>query len=198
MLKLGVTGGIGSGKTIICSIFSALGVPIFYADEKAKILTETCEELKKAIIDEFGKESFNKSGYNRQYMASLVFRDQKSLLKLNQLIHPVVEKEFLHWFSLQNYHYVIFEAAILFESGADKMMDYSVMVDAPLQLRIDRIMKRDECKREEVEFRMQNQWSAETIRRMADWVVTNDDKTLILPQILKLHKHLIKKNTSHG
>jgi dephospho-CoA kinase len=198
MLKLGITGGIGSGKTTICNIFGSLGIPVFYADEKAKLLIESDEELKRAIIKEFGPESFGQSGYNRKYIASLVFRDHEALLKLNCMIHPKVADDFTHWVSQQESCYVIFEAAVLFESGACSMVDFSIVIDAPIQLRIERVMKRDVVTKEEIEFRIKNQWPTDEIKKMADWVIMNDDKTLILPEVLKIHNHLISLHNSYG
>ena len=198
MLKLGVTGGIGSGKSIACRIFSILGAPVYDADEKAKLLVNTDEEIRNAIFREFGSESFVNSTYNRQFIASVVFKDKKKLQLLNRIIHPAVEEDFKKWYQMQNYYYIIHEAAILFESGTDKFMDYTLLIDAPENYRIDRVIKRDKTTQKEVELRLRNQWPANKISKMADWVIVNDGKTLILPQILKIHHYLIQSEKSHG
>ncbi len=198
MLKLGVTGGIGSGKSITCRIFSTLGVPVYNADEKAKLLVNTDEDIRNTIIREFGSESFTNSTYNRQFIASVVFKDKKKLQLLNRIIHPAVEKDFKNWYRKQDYYYIIHEAAILFESGTDKFMDYTLLIDAPENYRIDRVTKRDKTTQKEVALRLKNQWPADKISKMADWVIVNDGKTLILPQILKIHHYLIQLEKSYG
>ncbi len=198
MMKLGITGGIGSGKSTVCKIFDSMGVPVYHADERAKVLVNTDEELQKAIIREFGSESFTHSTYNRQYMASIVFRDKHKLQVLNEIIHPLVEKDFAIWCQQQHYYYIVHEAAILFESGAYKQMDYTILIDAPLNYRIDRVVKRDKTSIEEVNLRLKNQWPADKISEMADWVIMNDGKTLILPQILEIHKYIVELDKSHG
>lgn len=198
MLKLGVTGGIGSGKSLVCNIFTALGTPVYHADERAKILVNTHDEIRKTILKEFGETSFTGSHYNKQYMASIVFKDPKRLQILNSIIHPMVEEDFRKWCQKHNYYYVVHEAAILFESGAHKHMDYTLLIDAPVNLRIERVTKRDNISKQQVELRIANQWATDKIREMADWVIVNNGKSLILPQIMEIHNFLIKKDKSHG
>ena len=162
------------------------------------MLVNTDEEIRNAIFREFGSESFVNSTYNRQFIASVVFKDKKKLQLLNRIIHPAVEEDFKKWYQMQNYYYIIHEAAILFESGTDKFMDYTLLIDAPENYRIDRVIKRDKTTQKEVELRLRNQWPANKISKMADWVIVNDGKTLILPQILKIHHYLIQSEKSHG
>ncbi len=199
MLKVGLTGGIGSGKSIVSQVFSTLGIAVYPADQKAKILIQSDANLKQAIIGEFGAEAFTNKGYNTPFMTGLVFRDKTLLEKLNHIVHPYVVKDFLFWCEQhQKEAFVLEEAAILFESGAADLMDYTIVVDAPEAIRIIRVMERDQISRESVEVRMKNQWPAEKIRTLADWVIKNDDIQLLLPQILNLHKQLITISNSHG
>jgi dephospho-CoA kinase len=191
MLKIGITGGIGSGKSTVCSIFSHLGVPVYTADERARWLIGSSEKLRQEIIREFGQEAFKEGIYDRSYMAEQVFSDPERLKILNRLIHPVVAEDFLAWAGARsNECYILHEAAILFESGAYKLMDRTLLVDAPEELRIARIMKRDQTSRASVVLRMKNQWPTDKIRSMADRIINNDEKTLILPQILQIHSQL--------
>ena len=143
-IKLGLTGGIGSGKTLVCQIFEKLGVPVYYADTEARNLMCTDPELKAGITEMFGKEAFGKEGLNREYIAGIVFGDRNKLDRLNRMVHPLVRKDFNRWAELQDkVPYVIEEAAILFESGAHTAMDYTVLVHAPEELRIRRVVERD-------------------------------------------------------
>lgn len=193
MLKIGITGGIGSGKSTVCLFFKQLGVPVYSADEKAKKLIDINRNLQNSIIREFGKEAFSDGKYNRSYIANLVFRDPSQLKKLNQLIHPAVTNDFNSWVKKHSDKvYILHEAAILFESDTAKYMDKSILVDAPEDLRIQRIINRDKTDRASVLKRMKNQWPTDKIRPMADWVIQNDQKTLVLPQVLRIHEQLIK------
>lgn len=193
MLKLGVTGRIGSGKSIVCQIFSTLGIPVYKADERAKELVNSNSELQKVIISEFGNESFVNSVYNRPYIASVVFKDQKKLSALNRIIHPVVEKDYSIWLAdKKKFHYTVYEAAILFESGASEKMDYILVIDAPENELINRVMKRDNLSRAEVELRLNNQWKTDKKDGLADWIIMNDGNTLILPKVLEIHKYLMQ------
>lgn len=194
MLKVGITGGIGSGKSIVCKVFKALQVPVYNADQRAKILVETNPEVRSQIIKIFGKNAYLGSKYNRKYIAGKVFNNKILLDKLNSIIHPRVEKDFNEWVKKYNTHYVIEEAAILFESGADKAMDHTMVVDAPEKLRISRIRERDGLSEDEIYERMQNQLPADKLRSLADWVIDNNDKVLVLPQILQLHHTFIEKS----
>ncbi len=190
MLKVGITGGIGSGKSYISRCFEYLGIPVYYADTEAKRLTNEDAEIRRKVSDLLGKQSYTTSGLNREYVASKVFNDKNLLTQLNQIIHPAVEKDFVLWAEKQSAPYVLKEAAILFESGSYKNTDRVIVVDAPLELRIQRVLERDNTSREEILKRIQNQWPADKKKDLADFVIYNDNKTLILPQILRIDKTL--------
>jgi dephospho-CoA kinase len=199
MLKIGLTGGIGSGKSVIAKVFVSLGIPVYQADQRAKLLVGTSVQLKSKIINEFGEEAFNEQGYNPGYMADIVFQHNEKLQLLNNIIHPFVADDFALWcVQYSEKQYVINEAAILYESGTASLMDYVIAVNAPIDLRIKRVLERDKTSPEQVMQRINNQWPADKINSMADWVVLNDDKTLILPQIIKIHKQLLIIISSHA
>jgi dephospho-CoA kinase len=199
MLKVGLTGGIGSGKSIVCKVFSALGIPVYAADEKAKSIIQTNGELKELLIGTFGSKAYTAKGYNTSFISGIVFHNELLLHTLNSIVHPFVESDFMRWCeNNQQLPYVIQEAAILFESGANKLMDYTLFIDAPDAVRIQRVMSRDRLSEPEVRMRMQSQWPTEKIRLLADWIICNDDKKLILPQILKVHNHLLTISKAHG
>ena len=198
MLKLGITGGIGSGKSTICKIFKSLQVPVYHADDRAKYLVSADKEIQNDIISVFGEKAFTHSTYNREYIASVVFKDKNKLESLNRIVHPRVEKDFSDWYQKQNCSYIVHEAAILFESGVYKQMDYTLFIDAPVNYRIERVVKRDKVSEKQVIVRLNNQWPADKISEMADWVIVNDGKTLILPQILEIHNYLTGVKKLHG
>ena len=192
MLKIGITGGIGSGKSTVCKIFRSLKVPIYHADLRAKDLIHQNKKIRENIIAEFGTNSFVKGVYNTEFISDVVFQNREKLQKLNSIIHPSVIRDFIEWSSsFSNFKYVLQEAAILFESGADKDLDYVIVVDSPLDLRIERLAIRDGISEESVKKRMKTQWPAEKIRQLADWIIDNDEKHLILPQVLSIHDQLI-------
>jgi dephospho-CoA kinase len=192
MLKIGITGGIGSGKTTVCKIFSVLGIPVYRADRMAKIFVNEVSEIREGIIREFGAEAYTPDTYNSKYISKIVFGNKRKLKKLNSIIHPYVAQDFLSWANKQkNTKYLLKEAAILFESGADQNMDYTIVVNAPLDLRIQRIIERDGLSKNMIEQRMKNQWPTEKIRALADWVIENDENHLLLPQVLSIHEQLI-------
>ena len=192
MFKLGLTGGIGSGKTLVCQIFEKLGVPVYYADTAARLLMNTDAELKSGIKLMFGAQAFGRDGLDRQYLADSVFGDHEKLSGLNRLVHPVVRKDFIRWTALQmGSPYVIEEAAILFESGASIEMNLSALVYAPEELRISRVMKRDGVGREAVLKRMGHQFGEEELMEMADHVLINDGTQMLLPQVIELHNKIL-------
>jgi dephospho-CoA kinase len=194
VLKIGITGGIGSGKSIICKVFKALQVPVYNADQRAKILVETSPEIRSQIRKAFGENSYVGSKYNRTYIAGKVFNNRILLDKLNTIIHPAVMKDFHEWTKQYNVPYLIEEAAILYESGANRALDHIIVVDAPEILRVSRIRKREGFSDDEIHERMQNQLPADKLRSLADWVIDNNDKVLVLPQILQLHHTLLEKS----
>lgn len=194
MFKLGLTGGIGSGKTLVCQIFEKLGVPVYYADTAARDLMNTDADLKAGISQMFGEKAYGKDGLNRQYLADMVFGDHEKLAGLNGLVHPAVQKDFMRWTQLQSASpYVLEEAAILFESGASMGMDLSVLVYAPEELRICRVIKRDGVKREDVLKRMGHQMSEEEKLERADHVLFNDGTRMLLPQVIELHNRILNR-----
>ena len=192
MIKVGITGGIGSGKSIICEIFKQLKVPVYNADSEAKNLINTDKEVQKRIIEEFGTSVFPGNELNRNKLAEIVFNDPSALTKLNNIVHPAVHLHFQKWLMQQTHPYILKEAAILFESGTYKNMDYIVTVYAPEKLRIERVMKRDSVAAKEVEKRMKHQISEEEKIKRSDFVIYNDDRQLVLPQVLDLHKKLLE------
>ncbi len=193
MLKIGVTGGIGSGKTTVCKVFELLGVPVFYADTVAKSIMHSDLILRKEIIETFGEGSYSKTGeLNRPYLSSIVFKNEVQLDKLNALVHPAVFRAFDLWVTGHaEEHYVIKEAALLFESDAHKMCDQTVLVLSPEAIRISRIKARDGISTEDILLRMKRQFSDAQKKELADHILLNDEEQLLIPQILALHQHFL-------
>ena len=187
MIKVGLTGGIGSGKTTIANIFKQLGVPIYFSDNRAKYLMLNNQFLRESLISLFGDKVVVNGLLNRSYIASKVFSKPKELIKLNALVHPFVQKDFDDWSTSQCSVYVIKEAAILFETGANKLLDKVVLVESPKDLKVSRVMLRDGMKNEEVLMRMSKQWSDDQKRTYADYIIYNDEENPLINQILKLH-----------
>ena len=192
MKKVGLTGGIGSGKTTTSLIFNQLEVPIYNADFRAKVLMTENLSLKDSIRALFGPKSFDGIQLNRQYIASKVFSEQSLLLQLNELVHPIVQVDFEEWCSLQDAIYVIKEAAIIFESRSFESLDSTILVQAPEELKIKRVMARDAISKLSVKARMKMQWSDEKKRSYADFIIMNDEKESLLAQVIKIHEFLIK------
>ncbi len=191
MFRLGITGGIGSGKSLVCSILEKFGIPVYYADKEARRLMNTSVDLKRAIKDVFGEEIYPDGELDRQEMGRRIFEKPDLLNEINRMVHPVVREDFIKWSeSCENVPYVIEEAAILFESGAASEMDASVLIYAPKQLRIERVMARDGLSRSEVEKRINIQMDEEEKKRLADRVILNDEKKLLLPQLVALHEDI--------
>lgn len=194
MFTVGITGGIGSGKTLVCSVLEKLGIPVYYADLEARRLMNTDPDLQESVRTLLGKNAYVDGKLDRKLAGEKVFGNPGLLGKLNQLVHPVVGKDFQAWSKKRiAYSYLVEEAAILFESGADRRLDMSVLVYAPMQLRMKRVMERDGITRADVEQRMKNQMDEEEKKRLADWIVFNDEESLLLPQIVELHEAIIKK-----
>lgn len=192
MVKVGLTGNIGSGKTWVCQIFSALNIPIYYADLEARNLLNSAHTIEK-ISKAFGNEVLlNSTEIDRKKLASIVFNDARELEKLNQLIHPQLREHFQQWTKNQNSKYVIQEAAILFENGFDHLMDKTITIASPKSIRLNRVMERDQISKEEVFARMNNQWSDEKKEKVADYIIYNDGNRMLLPQVLKIHQFLNK------
>ena len=193
MIKVGITGGIGSGKTTVCKIFELLDVPVYYADDEAKKILDSNEEIKLQISNTFGSEIINAEGkIDKKKLASFVFNDKEKLEKLNSIIHPAVREHFENWAKQHSSQkYTLKEAAILFESGANKLVDKVITVTAPLELRINRAMKRDRITREQVEQRISKQISDEEKLKRSQFVIHNDENQLLIPQILNIHHQLL-------
>lgn len=191
MLKIGLTGNIGSGKTSVAHVFEVLGIPVFYADDESKKLL-TDSKVKKQLVKLFGEAILTKSKeVNKQKLASLVFTDKEKLKDLNELLHPLVYQRYLNWIEVQQANYTILEAAILFESGFNKYVHQSICVYADKKSRIKRIIKRDHFEKADIEARIKNQWSDEKKNALADFIINNNEDEMIIPQILKIHKTLI-------
>lgn len=190
-LKIGITGGIGSGKSTVCQIFKILGIPVFEADFIAKILINSNVEIKNGLVALFGREIYGSDNrINRKKLANLIFNDDNLLEQVNRLVHPAVGNEFINWMKTQDSEYIIHEAAILFESGFYKMMDYTILVSAPEEMRIDRVTKRENLTPGMVRERMAKQWTDEEKRKLATLELVNDNKKLVIPQILEIDKNL--------
>lgn len=190
MLKVGLTGGIGSGKSIVAGIFKVLGIPVFDADSEAKKTMETDELLMKALKQEFGEDTYKDGKLNRPYLASQVFNDAFKLEKLNAIVHPATIAAAEKWMQQQTTPYVIKEAALLFEAGSAGSLDYIIGVTAPTHIRIQRVMERDGYTREEVKARMSRQIDDKIKMKLCDFVLVNDEQRLLVPQVLKLHECL--------
>jgi dephospho-CoA kinase len=188
-LKIGLTGGIGSGKTTICKVFEQLDIPVYSADDNAKFLMATDKKMITAIKNTFGNQIYNQQGeLDRNALSAVVFNNAEALSKLNAIVHPRVKEYFLEWTSLQNTSYIIKEAAIMFESGAYKDLDYIINVSAPEELRIKRAMKRDNVSEDIIKVRINKQITEVERTFRSQYVIINDDTQLVLPQILKLHQ----------
>jgi len=191
MLKVGLTGGIGSGKTTVAEVFANFGIPVYNSDERAKFLMENDASLRDAIIANFGEESYKSEGLNRLYLSKEVFSDTTKLNKLNSLVHPVVSKDFEVWCNEQSAPFILKEAAILIESGAYKGLDKIIVVTASENTRIDRVMNRDKVKAGEVRHRMNNQLTDLERLKYADFVIENNGDKLLIPQVKVVYNELI-------
>jgi dephospho-CoA kinase len=191
MLRIGLTGGIGSGKSTVARIFSVLGIPIYSADDASKRLMAEDAELRNSIISSFGNESYTDGILNRRYLSDQVFNDSEKIKLLNSLVHPVTLRDAAEWMKKQKTPYVIKEAALIFESGSQKMLDYVIGVKAPLALRIERTMKRDNVTLHEVNARIDLQMDEEEKLHLCDYLIVNDEKQMLIPQVLALHEKFL-------
>ena len=196
MVRIGLTGGIGSGKSTVAHVFEILGIPVYYADKEAKRLMNEDPEIKKQLIQYFGQGAYADNILNRRFIAEIVFKDKQKLQLLNSVIHPITIAKAEEWMRQHHTSYVIKEAALIFESGSQTSLDFVIGVSAPLNVRIQRTMKRDGVTREEVLARMKNQIEESIKMRLCDFVIRNDDQHLVLPQVLALHEKL--KKLSHS
>lgn len=190
-LKIGITGGIGSGKTTVSKVFALLGIPVFEADVEAKKLLDTAPEIKTGLTQNFGESIYTANGtVDRKKLAHIIFNDESALKKVNELVHPAVKKSFENWAEQQDAPYVIHEAAILFESGFYRMMDFTLLISASEEQRIARVMERDGATEEEVRQRMSKQLPDAEKQKLASKVLMNDNKSLLIPQIIEIDKNL--------
>lgn len=195
MLKVGITGGIGSGKTTVCEIFSSFGIPVFNADAETKQLYTNSTELRHQLVATFGEDVFLNSGAINKAFLSEKLRFDEGRKALNATVHPFVFEQFKQWSEEQNSPYVIKEAAILFESGADKTVNKSILVTAPIDIRIDRVKSRDGRTSEEIQSIIASQWSESRLMELVDFVVVNDGEHSLIEQVRDLHAKLIHQAT---
>ena len=193
ILKLGVTGGIGSGKTSVCRVFSVLGIPVFSADNEAREVMDIDTSIMLRINTIAGKNLYSSGNLDRSELAKLIFNNSRLLEKVNSLVHPVVFSRFREWVRRQDAPYVIMEAAILFESGADKIVDRIMTVVAPVEQRIERVIRRNMLTSDQVMERMRNQLDDEIRIQRSDYVVSNSENDMIIPVILKIHGELLQQ-----
>ena len=193
ILKLGVTGGIGSGKTSVCRVFSVLGIPVFSADNEAREVMDIDTSIMLRINTITGKNLYSSGSLDRSELAKLIFNNSRLLEKVNSLVHPVVFSRFREWVKRQDAPYVIMEAAILFESGADKIVDRIMTVVAPVEQRIERVIRRNMLTSDQVMERMRNQLDDEFRIQRSDYVVSNSENDMIIPAILKIHGELLQQ-----
>jgi dephospho-CoA kinase len=191
MLLIGVTGGIGSGKSTVCNLFRCLEIPVFNADEAGRELLANDSRVIEKVATIFGKQVILNGTPDRKKIAEIVFTNPAKLAELSAIIHPAVRKKFAAWAAEQKSPYVIDEAAILFETGIYKKLDYTILVQAPEELRIKRIVQRDGTNEAAIKDRMKNQWSEEQKKGLANFVIINDDINPVMPQVMEIHKKLL-------
>src|SRR6187401_256282 len=191
VLKIGLTGGIGSGKSTVAQIFEVLGIPVYYADISAKRLMNEDADLRSAITNIFGEQAYINNILDRKYISSIVFSDPAKLQQLNALVHPATKKNSDAWMREQTSPYAIHEAALIFEAKVSDRLDLVIGVSSPIELRIKRAMGRDKVSREEVLKRMEQQLDEEVKMSKCDFVLINDEQHLLIPQVLKLHEKLV-------
>ncbi|MEM6966584.1 MAG: dephospho-CoA kinase [Bacteroidota bacterium] len=197
MMKIGITGGIGSGKTTVCKIFESLGIPVYYADDRAKKLMIENAELVQKIKNLLGDDAYFQDGtLNRPYIASIVFQDKEKLEQLNGLVHPAVRKDGIQWHDAQSLvPYTLKEAALLVESGNHQLLDTLISVWAPKEVRIQRVLNRDGALRAEIEARMDKQLPEYEKLKIADFVIINDGNRALVKQVVKLHRHFVSRDS---
>lgn len=196
MIKIGITGGIGSGKSLVCAVFNKLGVPVYKADDSAKLLMNTNAQIKEKLTAKFGPEVYMHNTINRPLLAEIIFNNKEALAYVNAAVHPIVATDFEYWCTLHaNKQYVIEESALLFESGAYQRMDKIVTVLAPDNLRKQRVMKRDNITAAKVAQRMSNQMPDGIKAERSNYIIYNDGKLSLIEQILNLHNTFISSHS---
>ncbi len=191
MLKIGLTGGIGSGKSTVAKVFETLGIPVYYADDAAKRVMNENAALRQQIIEHFGEASYEKGQLNRAHISGQVFNNTEKLNLLNTIVHPVTIADAEQWMQQQKTPYAIKEAALIFEANANKQLDYVIGVSAPPDLRLKRVMERDHTTPDKVQARMDKQMNEEEKMKRCDFIIYNNEKQLLIPQVIELHKKLI-------
>ena len=193
MKQVGLTGGIGSGKTYVSRVFKKLGIPVFDSDFQAKQLMSSNSNLINSLKQSFGYDIYNKNKINRKRIRNIIFKDKNALKLINDIVHPFVNQEFYNWTNNQDSDYVVKEAAILFETGGYKLLDYNILVYSPLNLNIERVMLRDKLGKDSVVEIMNSQASFSEVEKIADYIIYNDQSDFILPQIIKIHNQILNK-----
>jgi len=191
MKIVGLTGGIGSGKTTVASMFNDLGIPVYIADEEAKKLMVSSKVIKRKLIGLFGENAYKNNQLNKPFIAEAIFNNKSLLEKMNAIVHPKVANHFKRWMQKQNAPYVIKEAAILFENGGYKQCDFMITVTASKELKIKRLLKRDDTTLEKIEAIMNNQWSDEEKVKCSHYVIVNSELNDTRQQVAKLHQKII-------
>lgn len=191
MLRVGLTGGIGSGKSTVAQIFEVLGVPVYYADVAGKRLMNHDPQIRSAIIQSFGERSYQGTEIDRSFLIDEVYYNDENLQRLNAIIHPAVFKDADAWMNRQSAPYAIKEAAIIFETGSDRFLDRVIGVAAPESLRIERIKKRDNKSETEIRFWMNKQMDADEKMSLCDFVIHNDESEMLIPQVINVHQKLL-------
>ncbi|RYY25502.1 MAG: dephospho-CoA kinase [Chitinophagaceae bacterium] len=194
-IRVGITGGIGSGKSTVAKIFAVLGAPVYYADDASKRIMNSDPEVIQLIMDHFSSEAYKEGMLDRSFIAAKVFNNKAKLELLNSLVHPATIRDADNWLSLQRAPYVIKEAALLFESGSYAALDYVIGVSAPFDLRLQRTIARDHSLKEQVIARMNRQIDENIKMKLCDFIVYNDEEQLLIPQVLKLHERFLDESS---
>lgn len=189
-VMIGLTGGIGSGKSVVAKVFATLGIPVFNADDEAKRIMQTSTEIKTKLIEQFGTDIYNAHGLDKEKLASIVFNDSFQLQLLNAIVHPVTIQAAKDWAAKQTSPYVIKEAALIFESGAADGLFKVIGVTAPISIKIHRVMQRDGITKDQVDARMRNQISDTIKMRLCDYVIENNNQQMVIPQVLEIDKSI--------
>ena len=188
MLRVGITGGIGSGKSVVCRIFNSLGIPVYNADDAAKNIMQQDENVKQELKTLLGNIYDDDGTLNRKKVAAHIFNNNQLLAAINSIVHPAVVADSVQWEQKVTTHYFIRESAILFESGTNNRLDKIILVEAPEELRIQRIIQRDQRTREQIQLIINQQWSTEKKKKLSDYTIINDDHHALFPQVLNLHQ----------
>lgn len=192
MIKVAITGGIGSGKTTVCKIFGTLGIPVYYADTEAKRIMNCNPDVRKKLIGAFGPAIYRqKEELDRKYLADIIFNDKLAINTVNGIVHPAVRIDFERWANCQQSQYVIEESAIIFESGLESAFDKIIAVVASTETRIKRVISRDETSKEAVAARMSNQISDKERISKSDYIIYNNDNDLVIDQVIKVHNNIL-------